>query len=115
MMALLDAIGADVRCGRVDGVLTVCGAPPTGAVTVRGAGTLEPMQTTMALLARIRTLAPGGRTGEMLSALCEAAAQAVLGQIEGVCVLTVTRRGWKMQQAGQTLGLLVEDLGEKQP
>jgi hypothetical protein len=112
MMELLDAAAREIRCGRVDGLLTVCGGPPTGAVTIRGAGPLEPAQTAMALLARVRTLAPGGRTGEMLSMLCDAAAQAVLGRIEGVCVLTVTRRGWQMQQAGHVAGLLVEDLGE---
>lgn len=113
MMLLLDAIAKDVRCGRLDGVLALCGGPPSGAIRTREAGALEPTQAALAMLARIRTLAPGGRAGEMLTTLCDAAALVALGRVEGVCVLTVTRRGWQMHQAGHTPGLLVEDLGEK--
>ena len=47
-----------------------------------------------------------------MALLDEVARDVRCGRVIGVCVLTVTAKGWTMRQAGDNPPVLVEDLGK---
>lgn len=50
--------------------------------------------------------------GAMVTLLDDVAHEVRCGRVIGVCVLTVTAKGWTMRQAGDNPPVLVEDLGK---
>jgi hypothetical protein len=48
----------------------------------------------------------------MMTLLDDVAREVRCGRVIGVCVLTVTAKGWTMRQAGNNPPVLVEDLGK---
>jgi hypothetical protein len=48
----------------------------------------------------------------MMTLLDDVAREVHCGRVIGVCVLTVTAKGWTMRQAGNNPPVLVEDLGK---
>jgi hypothetical protein len=104
MFAILDDCSRRTRCERVEGLLVMTAAPPTGGITLQQVGVFEPMQFQAELLAMLR------RTDPLMSPICDAAVSIMLGRVEGLCVLTAGPRGWEIRRSGKQHGLMVDHM-----